>query len=112
MDKYTYFQKVYDIVREIPYGRITTYGAIHQCLAEGSARAVGWALNNLMDSQSDIPAHRVVNRKGELSGATHFNGEFSMAERLRGENIIVNDNKIPNFKQLFWDPTVELLKDF
>lgn len=112
MDKYTYFEKVYDIVREIPFGRITTYGAIHQCLAEGSARTVGWALNQLHDTYPDIPAHRVVNRKGELSGAAYFGGLISMEERLRKENIKVINNRVQDFRQLFWDPSIELLSDF
>lgn len=112
MDKYTYFEKVYDIVKEIPFGRITTYGAIHQCLAEGSARMVGWALNQLDDSRPDVPAHRVVNRNGELSGAAHFGGALPMEERLRRENVRIVNNKVQDFRQLFWDPAIELLSDF
>lgn len=111
MGKYTYFERVYDIVREIPSGRVTTYGAIHQALAEGSARSVGWALNQLKGSSADIPAHRVVNRAGELSGSRYFEGGEEMEKRLKEEGVAVENGRIRNFAELFWDPAIELLKD-
>jgi methylated-DNA-protein-cysteine methyltransferase related protein len=103
MNKDTYFDKVFAIVREIPVGRVTTYGAIHQFLAEGSARSVGWALNQSLKVQPPVPAHRVVNRKGALSGAKFF-GPNSMEKRLQQEGVLVEEGKVRHFENLFWDP--------
>jgi methylated-DNA-protein-cysteine methyltransferase-like protein len=103
MNKDTYFEKVFAIVREIPFGRVTTYGAIHQFLAEGSSRSVGWALNQSFHAQPPVPAHRVVNRKGQLTGAIFFFNN-SMEERLHQEGILVENGQVRDFKNLFWDP--------
>ncbi len=102
-----YFEKVYAITRLIPRGRISTYGTIASYLALGSARMVGWALNKSF-SEERVPAHRVVNRKGELSGRNHFPTPTLMQELLEKEGAIVENNQIKNFKELFWDPAEEL----
>ncbi len=104
-----FFQKVYEIVRRIPYGRVTSYGAIAEFLgSRGSARMVGWALNSTKDSTGDIPAHRVVNRNGLLTGKRHFGGKDLMKELLESEGLIIEDDRIINFKEKFWDPKVEI----
>ncbi len=102
----SYYDKVYEIVRKIPFGRVTTYGAIADYLALGSARMVGWALNNSVNfSDMDVPAHRVVNRKGELTGRNHFPSPTMMAELLQQESVEIIDNKVKNFETLFWHPS-------
>lgn len=104
-----FFQKVYEVVRRIPYGRVTSYGAIAEFLgSRGSARMVGWALNSTKDSTGDIPAHRVVNRNGLLTGKRHFGGKDLMKELLESEGLIIEDDRIINFKEKFWDPKVEI----
>ena len=103
-----FFQKVYQVVRRIPYGRVTSYGAIAACLgSKGSARMVGWALNSTKHSTDDIPAHRVVNRNGLLTGKRHFGGKDIMKELLENEGLIIEDDCIVNFKEKFWEPGVE-----
>lgn len=104
-----FYDRVYETTMLIPYGRVTTYGAIADFLALGSARMVGWALNQSHQSGLDIPAHRVVNRKGELSGRHHFPGEKVMQQRLEAEGIVVVDNKIRDFEKLLWIPADHLL---
>lgn len=99
----SYYTLVYAITREIPRGRVSTYGAIADFLALGSARMVGWALNNSFN-QEDIPAHRVVNRKGELTGRNHFPTPTLMQEQLEEEGIRVEDNRVADFDQVFWHP--------
>ena len=99
-----YFQKVYDVTSLIPYGKVTTYGAIADFLALGSARLVGWALNHCHDHDQVIPAHRVVNRLGELSGRLHFATPTLMQERLESEGITILDNKISNLNEYLWHP--------
>lgn len=102
------FEDIYEVVRLIPVGRVTSYGAIAQYLgAKGGARLVGWAMN-ACHADKHIPAHRVVNREGVLTGKAHFGGDF-MEKLLKQEGIEVKDNKIVNFKQLFWSPIEELL---
>lgn len=104
-----FFQKVYDVARLIPYGRVTSYGAIANYLgAARSARMVGWAMNasGLME---DVPAHRVVNRNGVLTGKHHFQGTNLMQQLLENEGIEVKKNQIVDFKKYFWDPAKELL---
>jgi methylated-DNA-protein-cysteine methyltransferase-like protein len=101
---------VYSITKQVPFGRVTSYGAIARYLGTPqSARMVGWALNasHLDDS---VPAHRVVNRKGLLSGKHHFKGSNLMQQLLESENINVKNNAIVNFELLFWDPNIELIK--
>ena len=92
----------------IPPGRVTSYGSIARYLGSSkSSRAVGWALNKVK-IDSDIPAHRVVNRNGLITGKIHFNKGLSMEERLLDEGIKVNNNQVENFKEIFWDPFKEL----
>ena len=101
----SFFDKVYIIVKKIPYGKVTTYGLIARHLgASKSARMVGYALN-LSHKFSDIPAHRVVNRNGLLTGRNHFFGSTLMQELLENEGVIITDNKIKNFKDILWDPS-------
>ncbi len=103
-----FFEKVYDVVRLIPYGRVTSYGAIAKYLgAVRSARMVGWALNNKGDRE-EVPAHRVVNRKGLLTGKHHFAGTNLMQQLLENEGIKIIDNQIVDFEKYFWDPFKEL----
>lgn len=99
-----YFYRVYDVTRMIPVGKVTNYGAIADFLALGSARMVGWALNHCHQSGDDIPAHRVVNRLGELSGRMHFAHPTLMQERLEAEGIVVENNKVSKFEKKFWHP--------
>ncbi|MGB3344336.1 MAG: MGMT family protein [Aequorivita sp.] len=102
-----FFEKVYQVAQLIPYGRVTSYGAIANYLgASGSARMVGWALNGC--NKTDVPAHRVVNRNGLLTGKHHFQGTNLMQQLLESEGVEVIDNKVQNFENLFWDPTKEL----
>ena len=100
----TYYENVYDVVRLIPRGRVTTYGRIADFLTLGSARMVGWALNQALH-RGDVPAHRVVNRKGELSGRIHFSTPTLMQELLEAEGVVVVDHQIQGFKELLWSPT-------
>ena len=105
MPKNHYYEDVYDIVRLIPQGKVTTYGAIADFLALGSARMVGWALNQCAKtSGSTVPAHRVINRKGELSGRAHWNPPKRMQELLESEGIKVKNNLVQNFDEVFWHP--------
>jgi len=100
----SYFEKVYELTRKIPPGRVTTYGTISDYLGLGSARMVGWALNKSFGSGFDVPAHRVVNRNGELTGRNHFPTPDMMQRLLESEGIKVKDNKIINFKEILWLP--------
>lgn len=101
----SFFEKVYQVVKLVPRGRVTTYGAIAEYLGtRGSARMVGWALNASHKSLDDIPAHRVINRNGLLTGKRHFGGSDIMQQLLESEGITVIDNQVINFKELFWDP--------
>ena len=101
-----FFEKVYEVVRLIPYGRVTSYGAIAKYLgAARSARMVGWAMNNSHTLEEEVPAHRVVNRKGLLTGKHHFDGSNLMQQLLENEGIQVVDNQIQNFDKVFWDPS-------
>lgn len=103
-----FFSKVYEVVRQIPYGKVTSYGAIAKHLgAAGSARMVGWAMN-ASHNLPDVPAHRVVNRKGLLTGKHHFDGTNLMQQLLENEGITVIDNQIQDFENHFWDPGREI----
>ncbi len=105
-----FFERVYDIVRLIPAGRITTYGAIARFLGSGqSARMVGWAMNASHASSDFIPAHRVVNRNGMLTGKHHFGNSATMQQLLENEGIVVVNDRIVNFTERFWDPMKEIL---
>lgn len=100
---------VYQVVRLIPKGRVTSYGAIAAYLgAKSSSRLVGYAMNNAHNVKPKIPAHRVVNRNGLLTGKHHFETPFKMQELLEKEKIKVKDDKVEDFKNLFWDPYEEL----
>ena len=101
-----YFEKVYAVTSRIPVGRVTNYGAIADFLALGSARMVGWALNKC--KHFEIPAHRVVNRKGELTGRNMFPAPFLMQQLLENEGVRIEDNKVVEFEKLFWHPGWEL----
>jgi methylated-DNA-protein-cysteine methyltransferase-like protein len=105
-----FFEKSYAIARLIPYGKVTSYGAIATYLgAARSARMVGWAMNNSHNQKEEIPAHRVVNRKGLLTGKHHFNGTNLMQQLLESEGIVVIDNQIQDLDSVFWNPSIELL---
>lgn len=105
-----FFTRVYEVTRLIPYGRVTSYGAIARFLGSGrSARMVGWALNVCHNDTEFIPAHRVVNRNGLLTGKFHFGNSTTMKQLLENENIIVEDDRIVNFSEKFWDPATDLL---
>jgi methylated-DNA-protein-cysteine methyltransferase-like protein len=101
-----FFDKVYTIARLIPFGSVTSYGAIAKYLgAARSARMVGWAMNNSHHQAEEVPAHRVVNRKGVLTGKHHFEGTSLMQQLLENEGIVVIENQIQDFERVFWDPT-------
>jgi len=103
-----FFEKVYLVAKKIPYGRVTSYGAIAKYLgAERSARMVGWAMN-ASHHDDDIPAHRVVNRNGLLTGKSHFDGTNLMQQLLENEGISVKNNKIIDFEEHFWNPNDNL----
>lgn len=103
-----FFDKVYQVARLIPYGRVTSYGAIAKYLgAARSARMVGYAMNG--SHGKDVPAHRVVNRKGLLTGKHHFDGTNLMQQLLESEGVTVIDNQIQGFDTLFWDPSENLM---
>ncbi|WP_298900687.1 MGMT family protein [uncultured Psychroserpens sp.] len=102
-----FFDKVYEVARLIPYGRVTSYGAIANYLgAKRSARMVGYAMNG--SAGKDVPAHRVVNRKGLLTGKHHFDGTNLMQQLLESEGIEVIENQIQNLDKVYWDPAKEL----
>lgn len=104
-----FFEKVYKVVLQIPWGKVTTYGAIAKHIGSAqSSRMVGWALNKAFSKEYFIPAHRVVNRKGLLTGKNHFGGTNTMKELLESEGIKFNENQIINLEQYFWDPNIEL----
>lgn len=108
-DENDFFSKVYEVTRLIPSGRVTSYGAIARYLGTGrSARMVGWALNVSHSRPDFIPAHRVVNRNGLLTGKRHFGNSSTMAQLLRNEGIDVDDDQVVDFKEKFWDPGREL----
>ena len=108
-ESYNFFADVYDVVRQIPEGRVTSYGAIAKYLGTGSsARMVGWAMNAAHVTTPKVPAHRVVNRNGMLSGKMHFASPTQMEEMLKKEKVIVKSDIIIDFEKLFWDPAVEL----
>lgn len=103
-----FFERVYEVVRKIPYGKVTSYGAIAKYLgAARSARMVGWAMNASHDDES-IPAHRVVNRKGLLTGKHHFGGINLMQQLLENEGIVIKEAKIVDLESVYWDPIKNL----
>ncbi|HEY6502708.1 MAG TPA: MGMT family protein [Chitinophagaceae bacterium] len=105
----SFFELVYEVARQIPKGRVTSYGAIAACLGTKlSARMVGWAMNGAGRVRPAVPAHRVVNRNGILSGKHHFTPPGSMEKRLRKEGIKVKNDTVVDFEKLFWNPAEEL----
>jgi len=106
---HSFFQSVYDVVRLIPFGRVTSYGAIAEYLgSRGSARMVGWAMNASHTEVVNLPAHRVVNRVGMLTGKRHFGAPGIMEQLLNSEGIEVKDDQIVDFEKRFWNPVEEL----
>jgi len=104
----SFFEKVYAIVHRIPAGRVPSYGAIAEYIGtKSSARMVGWAMNSSHTRTANIPAHRVVNRNGLLTGKHHFGGLKIMQQLLESEGISVEDDKVVKFEELFWDPMKE-----
>lgn len=104
----SFFEKVYSLVKKIPYGRVTSYGAIAKALGSAqSARMVGWAMN-ASHSIEDVPAHRVVNRNGLLTGKHHFDGTSLMQQLLENEGIEILNNQVVDFEKHFWDPQTQL----
>ncbi len=103
-----FFELVYEVARQIPKGRVTSYGAIAEALGtKSSARMVGWAMNGAGRIKPKVPAHRVVNRNGMLSGKMHFSTPTEMERLLRNEGIKVKEDKVMEFERLFWDPGKE-----
>lgn len=108
MSSADFYEKVYEVVRQVPYGRVTSYGAIARYLgAARSSRMVGYAMN--MSHSKEVPAHRVVNRMGVLTGKHHFPGVHLMQQLLENEGIEVVDDQVKDFDRLFWDPSEALL---
>lgn len=102
-----YVEEVYSFVRQVPFGKVCTYGIIADCLALGSARMVGWALNRSLGYDPPVPAHRIVNRKGELSGRNHFPTPTMMQELLESEGIDIEDNKVKHLSACLFNPLTE-----
>ena len=105
-----FFSRVYEVVRRVPAGRVTTYGAIARYIgAPQAARMVGWAMNNSHTQGEYVPAHRVINRNGILTGKHHFGSPCVMQELLESEGVAVIEDRVINFRALFWDPNTELI---
>ena len=105
-----FYEQVYDLVRQIPVGRVTSYGAIARYLGSASSsRMVGWAMNLSHHQQDYVPAHRVVNRNGLLTGKIHFRSPDEMQELLENEGIKIEDDCVTDFDKLYWDPFKELI---
>ncbi len=108
----SFYDKVYDVVRQVPYGRVTSYGAIASYLGtKGSSRVVGYAMGASSGMHPPIPAHRVLNRNGLLTGKRSFGSATLMQQMLESEGITVEDDQVKDFKKLFWDPAEELGKN-
>ncbi|HVX26444.1 MAG TPA: MGMT family protein [Parafilimonas sp.] len=110
VNKHSFFEDVWDVARQIPKGRVTNYGAIANYLGTKlSARMVGWAMNAASYAKPKVPAHRVVNRNGMLSGKMHFATPDMMQQLLEKEKVEVKKDKVVKFNELFWDPAKELM---
>lgn len=108
-NKDSFFEQVYEVVKRIPHGRVTSYGAIAAYLGtKGSARMVGWAMNASHSATENIPAHRVVNRIGMLTGKHHFGSPLVMQQLLESEGVVVVNDQIVDFEKHFWDPAIVL----
>jgi methylated-DNA-protein-cysteine methyltransferase related protein len=104
-EEISFFEKVYEVVKLIPYGRVTSYGAIAEYLGtRGSARMVGWAMNASHNNLENIPAHRVVNRKGLLTGKSHFGAPDLMRQLLESGGVKVDNDQVQDFEKVFWNP--------
>ncbi|MBW2960485.1 MGMT family protein [Mesonia aestuariivivens] len=104
MSDASFFEKVYEVAKQIPYGKVTTYGAIAKAIgAKKSARMVGYAMNGASEKE-EVPAHRVVNRKGLLTGKHHFQGTNLMQQLLESEGVVVKNNQVQNLEQVLWEP--------
>lgn len=109
-DKDSFFRQVFEVAKLIPFGRVSSYGAIARYLGSGkSSRMVGWAMNQSHCQADNIPAHRVVNRNGQLTGKRHFGHPDLMQQLLENEGIQIENDQILNFEKHFWDPAKELL---
>ena len=109
MDRASFYEKVYDVVRQIPTGRVTSYGAVAAYLGtKGSSRMVGYAMHGAGNVFPPVPAHRVVSSKGLLTGKFYFDTPDLMQQLLENEGVEVEDDQVVNFKNVFWDPAVEL----
>lgn len=109
LKEYSFFQDVYEVVRQVPKGKVTSYGAIAAYLGTKlSARMVGWAMNAATNAKSKVPAQRVVNRNGFLSGKHHFSTPTAMEELLKKDGVDVKNDTVVDFKKRFWDPLTEL----
>ena len=107
---YSFFEDVYAVVRLIPKGRVTSYGAIGKYLGTGSsARMVGWAMNAAHQVKPKVPAQRVVNRNGMLTGKMHFETPTKMQELLEKDGLVIKNDTVQGFNQVFWDPAIELV---
>lgn len=105
----SFFDLVHEVARQIPKGRVTSYGAIAACLGtRGSSRMVGWAMMAVPNAKKPVPAHRVVNRNGLLTGRHHYNPPEKMQQLLEKEGVKIKDNQVVDFARLFWDPSKEL----
>ncbi len=105
----SFFDLVHEVARQIPRGRVTSYGAIAACLGTRlSARMVGWAMMAVPYAKKPVPAHRVVNRNGLLTGKHHYSPPERMQQLLEKDGVVVKDDKVVDFKRLFWDPSKEL----
>ena len=104
-----FFERVFEVVRLIPPGRVTSYGAIARAIGSPqAARMVGWAVNQSFSEGEFLPAHRVVNRIGLLTGKLHFGNSTTMKQLLENEGAQIDNDRITNFKEIFWDPVIEL----
>jgi len=103
------YEAIFDVVRAVPKGRVTTYGAVAAAIGVASgARMVGYAMNNCVNAKPKVPAHRVVNSIGLLTGKHHFHPPAQMQERLEKEGVKISNDKVTDFERLFWDPLIEL----
>ena len=108
-NKESIYDVIYDVVRAVPKGRVTSYGAVAAAIGvKSGARLVGYAMNNCAGVKPKVPAHRVVNRNGALTGKHHFDSPTKMEELLKKEGIKVKDDHVVDFKDIFWDPLIEL----
>ena len=113
MAEESFYDKVYEVARQIPHGRVTSYGAIANFLGtKGTSRMVGYAMMHCGGMQPPVPAHRVVNSRGLLTGRFHFPTPTLMQEMLKSEGVEVENDQVKNFKKLLWDPAIELMDGY